>query len=215
MNSQWHFSSFTRESSITSTSTNSQISRKSPRSRQKTETTGTNTKKNKPKIQTKDEPHKLSEHSLESLDPMRSIRNLHIQQQQNHVHNEVVNQNGRLSRQNNALNISLQEPNLIMFTPPLGQYEVPQGATGKWSEPKKQRSPRRRKERVNCNLIKDSLTKTDHKKFHTSHQENKSMSSTQRIPVCRICSYQQEGPRSITDYAQDVVREDIGNIIVR
>ena len=32
---------------------------------------------------TQGEPHEFQEHSQESLDPMASIRNLHIQQRQN------------------------------------------------------------------------------------------------------------------------------------
>ena len=40
---------------------------------------------------------------------------------------------------------SPQDVNLITFTPLQGQHEAVQGATGKQSEPKKQRSPRRRK----------------------------------------------------------------------
>ena len=87
---------------------------------------------------------KFSEHLLESLDPMRSIRNLHIHQQQNHLHNKAVSQNGDFIRPNDGINVSPLEQTLIMFTPPPGQHEVPQGATGKQSEPKKQNNPQKK-----------------------------------------------------------------------
>ena len=51
----------------------------------------------------------------------------------------------------NSPNVPPQEPNLIMFTPPPGQHEVVQGVTGRQSEPKKQRSPRRRKTKSELN----------------------------------------------------------------
>ena len=55
-----------------------------------------------------------------------------------------MSDNGAPTGLNNEVNISPQEHNLITFTPPPGQ-EVVQGATGKQSEPKKQRTPRKRK----------------------------------------------------------------------
>ena len=75
--------------------------------------TSANTKKNKSEVQTQGEPHEFSEHSLESLDPMRSIRNLHMQQWQKQLHNEVPQENP-----STPLNIISQEPNLITFIPP-------------------------------------------------------------------------------------------------
>ena len=80
---------------------------------------------------------------------MRSIRTLHTQQRQNR--NEAVHSN-EVSRGPN--NRPPQEHNLIMFTLPL-----PQDTAGRQGEPKKQRTPRKRKEEVNGSLIKDSLNK--------------------------------------------------------
>ena len=118
----------------------SESSRKLPRSGQAT-TAGTNREKNETNDQTQGESHELSEHLLESLDHMRSIRNLHTQQRQNRLQNYEPHQNPL-----STSTVNPQEPNLITFTPPPGQHGV-QGATGTQSEPKKQRSPRRRKAR--------------------------------------------------------------------
>ena len=53
---------------------------KSLRNEQKTKVTAVDTKQMGSKTQMQGMPHKSSEHSLELLDPMRSIRNLHVQQ---------------------------------------------------------------------------------------------------------------------------------------
>ena len=54
---------------------------------------------------------------LESLDLMRSIRNLQIQQWQNWLYNEIPNQDEVPVRSNTSPNVISQGPNLIMFTP--------------------------------------------------------------------------------------------------
>ena len=63
-------------------------------------------------VQMQGKPHKLSEHLLESLDQMRSIRNLHIQQRQNRLNNEEPYED--LSP---SLDIIPQEPNLNFVHP--------------------------------------------------------------------------------------------------
>ena len=84
--------------------------------------------------------HEFSEHSLVSLDPMRSIRNLHIQQRQNRLQskvpkvNETHSESPRLSQP--------QEANLISFTLPHGQQSTNKRNN---DEPKRQRSPRKKK----------------------------------------------------------------------
>ena len=120
--------------------------RKLPRSGQEMGTVNTHKKQNKSDSQAQGEPRELSEHSLESLDHMRSIQNLHMQQRQNRIQNDELHQNPL-----SLSTVNPQEPNLITFTPPPGQQEV-QGATGIQSEPKKQRSPRRRKARSEWQL---------------------------------------------------------------
>lgn len=113
-----------------------------------TEMTSVNTKSNRTEVQMQGAPRKLSEHSLESLDLMRSIWNLHMQQRQNRFRNEFPNPNEVPKRPSTSPNVTPQGPNLIMFTPPPGQNGA-QDAPGGQSEPKKQRSPRRRKKEVN------------------------------------------------------------------
>ena len=115
-------------------SENSESSWKSLRSGQRVSTTDTNRKINVAEIQMQGLPCELNEHSLQSLDHMRSIQNLHIQQRQNRLQNGELHQNP---------NVHTQQPNLIMFTPPR-QHEV-QEAIGTQSIPKKQRSPKRSK----------------------------------------------------------------------
>ena len=79
-------------------------------------------------------PCKLTEHLLESLDPMRSIRNLHTQQRQNRLQ-EVSNQNKVPEGLNTSLNVtqrytSPQGADLIMFTPPHEQNAGVQHGSG-------------------------------------------------------------------------------------
>ena len=78
----------------------------------------------------------ISEHSPVWPDPMRTIRNLHIQQRQNHLQNKIPDRNETRDEVPEP-----QEPNLISFTPLRGQ----QNMTEERNKPKKQRSPRRRK----------------------------------------------------------------------
>ena len=94
---------------------------------------------------TQGEPCELREHSRELLDPMRSIRNLHIQQRQNRHSAQERNQNSSPAPQTPRINVNQQEPNLIMFTPPAGQQVMQmQGTAGKQEPPKRQRSPRKK-----------------------------------------------------------------------
>ena len=92
------------------------------------------------------EPREFREHSRESLDPMASIRNLHIQQRQNRRSTEELNQNASSAPQTTRTQVNQEEANLITFTPVMEQ-QVPalQGATGIQEQPKCQRSPRKKK----------------------------------------------------------------------
>ena len=95
---------------------------------------------------TQGEPCELREHSQESLDPMTSIQNLHIQQRQNRHSVKELNQTPSSAPQTPRIQVSQQEPNLITFMP-LGEQQVPQmqGTAGSQEHPKRQRSPRKRK----------------------------------------------------------------------
>ena len=87
-------------------------------------TVNTHKKQNESNSQAQGELCKLSEHSLELLDHMRSIWNLNAQQQQNRLQNKELHQNP-----SSPSIVNPQEPNLIT-----GQYQV-QGATGIQSVP--------------------------------------------------------------------------------
>ena len=93
-----------------------------------------------------EEPREFREHSRESLDPMASIRNLHIQQRQNRRSTEELNQNTSSAPQTTRTQVNQEEANLITFSPVVEQ-QVPalQGATGIQEKPKRQRSPRKKK----------------------------------------------------------------------
>ena len=74
------------------------------------------------------ESHKFREHSRESLDPMESIRNLHMQQ---------PNKNTPSAPQTPRIQVNQEEANLITFTPIVEQQVPPvQGATGIQEQPK-------------------------------------------------------------------------------
>ena len=92
------------------------------------------------------EPREFREHSRESLDPMASIRNLHIQQRQNRRSMQELNQTTASAPQTLQIQVHQEEANLIKFTPIVEQQVPPvQGATGIQEQPKRQRSPRKKK----------------------------------------------------------------------
>ena len=92
------------------------------------------------------EPCEFREHSRESLDPMASIRNLHIQQRQNRHSTQELNQITPSAPQTTRTQVNQEDANLITFSPVVEQ-QVPlvQGAIGIQEQPKRQRSPRRKK----------------------------------------------------------------------
>ena len=77
---------------------------------------------------------------------MESIRNLHMQQRQNRRSTQEVNQNTPSVPQTTRIQANQEEANLITFSPVVEQ-QVPlvQGATGIQEQPKRQRSPRKKK----------------------------------------------------------------------
>ena len=95
---------------------------------------------------TQGEPHKFREHSQESLDPIKSIRNLHIQQRQNQRSVQELNQTTPSTSQTPGIQVDQEEANLITFTP-IVEQQVPQvqGAAGIQEQPKRQRSPQKKK----------------------------------------------------------------------
>ena len=92
------------------------------------------------------EPCEFREHSRESLDPMASIWNLHMQQRQNRRSKQELNQTTPSAPQTTQIQVNQEEANLIKFSPVV-EPQVPliQGATGIQEEPKRQRSPRKKK----------------------------------------------------------------------
>ena len=86
---------------------------------------------------TQGEPRKFREHSQELLDPMVSIRNLHIQQRQNPCSVQELNQTTPSAPQTPPILVNQEEANLITFTP-IGEQQIPQvqGAAGNQEQPK-------------------------------------------------------------------------------
>ena len=86
---------------------------------------------------TQGEPCKFQEHSRESLDPMASIRNLHIQQRQNRRSIQELNRTTPSAPQTPRIQVNREEANLITFTPIVEQQVPPvHGATGIQEQPK-------------------------------------------------------------------------------
>ena len=102
-----------------------------------------NERTNEAVIPTQGEPRKFRE---PEPDPMASIRNLHIQQRQNLRSVQELNQTMSPATQTPQIQVSQQEDDLIMFTL-CGEQQVPQvqGAAGNQEQPKRQRSPRKKK----------------------------------------------------------------------
>ena len=96
-----------------------------------------NERKDEAVTPTQGEPRKFREHSRESLDPMASIRNLHIQQRQNRRSAQELNQTTLSAPQTPQIQVDQEEANLITFTP-IVEQQVPQvqGAAGIQEQPK-------------------------------------------------------------------------------
>ena len=86
---------------------------------------------------TQGEPHEFREYSRESLDPMASIRNLHIKQRQNQCSAQELNQTMPSAPQTPRIQVNQEEANLITFTP-IVEQQMPQvqGAAGIQEQPK-------------------------------------------------------------------------------
>ena len=77
---------------------------------------------------------------------MVSIRNLYIQQRQNQRSIQELNQTTPSAPQTLRIQVNQEDANLITFTPMVEQQVPPvQGATGIQEQPKRQRSPRKKK----------------------------------------------------------------------
>ena len=77
---------------------------------------------------------------------MASIRNLHVQQRLNRCSVQELNQTTSPAPQTPQIQVSQQENDLITFTL-FGEQQVPQvqGAAENQEQPKRQRSPRKKK----------------------------------------------------------------------
>ena len=92
------------------------------------------------------EPREFREHSRESLDLMGSIRNLHMQQRQNRRNVQEQNKDTQSAPQTPRIQAHQDEANLITFSPVVEQQVLAvQGDTGIQEQPKRQRSPRKKK----------------------------------------------------------------------
>ena len=103
-------------------------------------------RRNETATSAQEEPCEFREHSRESLDPMASIRNLHIQQRHNRRSIEELNQITVSAPQTSRMEVNQEEANLITFSPVVEQ-QVPlvQEAKGVQVQPKQQRNPRKKK----------------------------------------------------------------------
>ena len=133
----------TKQGNNSEGSEHSQNSRKNVR---KNNTASREERRNETVTSAQGEPCEFREHSRESLNPMESIRNLHILQRQNRGSTEELNQNTSAAPQTTWTQVNEEAVNLITFSPVVEQ-QVPalQGATGVQVQPKRQRSPRKKK----------------------------------------------------------------------
>ena len=159
------------------------------------------------------ELREFREHSRESLDPMASIRNLHLQQRQNRRSTEELNRTTPSAPQVTRTQVNQEEANLITFSPVV-EEQVPfvQGATGIQEQPKRQRSPRKKKNSewtLNQRQFDHSKTQEiSHilpgEQLNVFHGEE-SVSYLQ-LPVKR---------KKITAIVPDVVKGDTDDVIVK
>ena len=99
-------------------------------------------KKNETVTPVQGDPREFREHSRESLDPMESISNLHMQQRQHRHSTQELNQTTPSVHQTTPIQANHEEANLITFSPVVEQ-QVPliPSETGIQEQPKHQRSP--------------------------------------------------------------------------
>ena len=118
-------------------SENSELSHNSQENVGKQNIVGRDNRQNETVTPPQGESCEFREHSRESLDPMESIRNLHMQQRQNRRSTQEPNQNTTSAPQTPQIQVNQEEANLITFIPILEQ-QVPavQGATGIQEQPK-------------------------------------------------------------------------------
>ena len=124
----------------------SEYSQNSRKNIRKHNTASREERRNKTVTSAQGEPREFREHSQDLLDPMASIHNLHIQQRRNRGSTEELNQNTSSAPQTTRTQVNQEEANLITFSP-VEEQQVPalQGATGVQEQPKRQRSPRKKK----------------------------------------------------------------------
>ena len=117
-----------------------------PKNVRKHNTASTEERRNKTVTSAQGEPREFREHSRDSLDPMESIHNLHMQQRQNQRNTQEQNKDNPFASQTPRIQAHQDDANLITFSPVVEQ-QVPavQGATGIQEQPKRQRSPRKKK----------------------------------------------------------------------
>ena len=92
------------------------------------------------------DPHEFREHSRKLLDPMESIRNLHMQQRQHRHSTQELNQTAPSVHQTTQIQTNQEEANLIMFSPVLAQQvSLIPSETEIQEQPKCQRSSQKKK----------------------------------------------------------------------
>ena len=159
------------------------------------------------------EPRKFREHSRESLDPMESIRNLHMQQRQNQRSTQEQNKNTPSAPQTPRIEVNQEEANLITFSPVVEQ-QVPsgQGATGFQEQPKRERSPRKKKNsELALNQRQFDHSKT--KKFPIFYLVNSSMCSMERRASRTYNCQSKRNKKTVS--VPDVVKWDTEDAIVK
>ena len=102
---------------------------------------------------------------------MASIRNLHFQQRQNRLSMQELNQTTPSAPQTPQIQVNQEEANLITFSLIMEQQVPPvQGVAGIQEQPKRQRSPRRKKNSEWT--LNQRQSKTEPRKFHIFYLEN-------------------------------------------
>ena len=123
-----------RQGNNSEDSEHSQNSRKNGR---KHNTASREERRNETVTSAQGEPREFRKHSRESLDPMASIRNLHIQQRQNRRSTQEQNKNTQSDPQTPRIEVNQEEANLITFSPVVEQQvRSIQGVTKFQEQPK-------------------------------------------------------------------------------
>ena len=163
---------------------------------------------------TQGEPCKFREHSQELLDPMASIRNLHMQQRQNRRSTQELNQTTPPAPQTSQIQVNQGEANLMTFTPIVEQQVPPvQGATEIQEQPKQQISSRKKNSEWTLNQRQFDHSKTQEISHILPGEQLNVFNGEESVSYLQLPVKEEKKKKTVS--VQDVVKWDTEDAIAK